>query len=260
MCDKNQKTISQVCANSNVKIIFVPVEDKNFDKSLIPEGHGWSSEIFHRLYIPKLLPDADKIIYLDSDTIVLSDLNDLYDENTDNCYAAAVKDITEYIDEYCNRLNLDRYFNSGVLLLNITKLREDDAFNKFIQFAQNNSDIIFCPDQDILNVVFKNNIKFIDYNWNVQQFIPNTKNNAPFDIKIFHYSGKIKPWRTKYAHENKRYFFEYFHKLPLSFKIKYYYIPYRKELLKEFRKNFIWYSETKKEIIIFKFFRIKINV
>ena len=164
------------------------------------------------------------------------------------------------------RLNLDKYFNAGVMLVNLDKWRRDGIQQKLFEYVEKNSDKILWGDQDVLNVVLQDGIKYIDKRWNAQvgeYEHCNDFNKIGEEAYILHYIGKVKPWQPGNKNPFKEMYFKYFNMTPAECKIiKYniyllkYCIKYFFELLKKLRKTFIWYDRENKQIIIFcKFYK-----
>lgn len=167
-----------------------------------------SPETYFRFYIPEIFKNYDKIIYLDADIVVMKDIALLYNEDITEYFCGAIQDsfIASYIRNYKRKTaqypNLtyiqylrtilgkkdNKYFNAGVLLLNLNKMREDNISQKLWQFAQEKSPLEF-QDQDVLNAVFERKVKYIDTNWNcLKGFV---SNKTP---SIMHFVGPEKPW------------------------------------------------------------------
>ena len=89
---------------------------------------------YYRLALPILLPNINKIIYLDGDTITLIDLKEMYDIDMDNYY---YKGFLDYLKDSFNPNN-NLYLCSGVLLINLEELRKDDMVNKTYKFMNDN--------------------------------------------------------------------------------------------------------------------------
>ena len=108
-----------------------------------------------RLFVEKLLPPTlDKVIYLDADTVVLGSLSDLWKTELENNFVAAVPDLKMRLS-HRRQLGLPneyRYFNSGMLLINLKKWREESALEKLLDICLEIRDKIEFPDQDALNV------------------------------------------------------------------------------------------------------------
>ncbi len=102
----------------NCQLENITISD-NFFKELVLTHH-YSKEIYYRLLIPELI-NEEKVLYLDADIIINGSIKELYNQNIDAYYACAVED--PFFDRY-SELNIDqkfRYFNSGVMLINVKK-------------------------------------------------------------------------------------------------------------------------------------------
>jgi lipopolysaccharide biosynthesis glycosyltransferase len=111
--------------------------------------------MWFRVFLPDLLPAVDRVLYLDADTLVVDDLSALWDQPLDDAHVAAVANVLE--PQYATHpadLGLpadQRYFNSGVLLLNLARMRAEDCTARIVRYAQGQQ--LLWPDQDALNVV-----------------------------------------------------------------------------------------------------------
>ncbi len=180
--------------------------------------------------IPNLLPGIPKVIYLDSDMIVQTDLAELWSTNLEDYYAAAVPENTdENIPFSCKRLNLTNttYFNSGLLFLNLEKMREENITEKLIDYRKNG--INFLMDQDAINAVMGKNIKPLSVKYNVLSYEMNEKtyrhrynieNKKIFtkgmfcrSAKVLHLAAKDKPWKRKQPYFTSR-FMRYYRQTP----------------------------------------------
>lgn len=177
-----------------------------------------SLSAYYRLKLPSILVELDKVLYLDCDVIVNTSLKDLYDTDITDYYAAGVKDIAMTSSGYVPKLeNNNIYFNTGVLLLNLDKMRKDKIEIEFEDYTIKNIQSIKVGDQEILNKVCQGNIKQIDSCWNVQSsnFVNrSTYSNNP---KIVHYIGKQKPWIFGSMNYWKNLYFEVFVQTPWSY-------------------------------------------
>lgn len=165
---------------------------------------------FFRLVLPQLVPE-DRCIYLDSDTVVCTDLLELYHSVTEDYYVAGVKAPWYHTraprEEYCDMAmlpGLDQYVNAGVLVLNLEKLRRDGADQKLMN-------LLSCKfptqDQDIINKVCYGKIMHLPFKYNVMTkyaFWSVEDYGGVFtyeEIKeawnrpgIIHYADRDKPW------------------------------------------------------------------
>ncbi len=205
LTSKNEKRIKDFIVQNNQKIELINCDTteidggRNMQKGVLPDNEIYLTRIITaKLLIPNLLPsDIDKALYIDSDTLIKSDIKELYDQDISDYIIGMVIDniyLEEQIEDY-KQLKPPYYFNSGVLLFNIAKWREENIFDDVLQFAQEQPKLKY-PDQDILNIVLNDRIKMLEPKWNNQYrmwfddlMIPNINNEG-----IHHYYTKRKPW------------------------------------------------------------------
>ena len=111
-----------------------------------------------RFVMAEKCPDIDKVLYLDCDTICRGNLGHVWEQSfEDNAVIAA----QERNDSICKKLNLKSkcYFNSGVMLCNLKKWREQNITQKLFECAHKYKSIVEFPDQDILNIVLDHDKK-----------------------------------------------------------------------------------------------------
>lgn len=142
----------------------------------------WSPVIFYRLIAHKIFQKLDKILYLDSDTVITKDLSELYATDVSDFAMGAVRDMAPinneknpngiYVRDFSTKyLDGGAYFNSGVLLLNLCQMREcgDAALQTDVPLKY--------PDQDIINVAFRGQIKMLPLRYN---FVPGVEIDSVF--------------------------------------------------------------------------------
>ena len=229
-----------------------------------------SEATYYRLLLPKLLPNnINKMIYLDCDIIVETNIKKIWNIDIEDYSVLAADD--ECGVSQCRRLALpikNRYFNAGVLVLNIDKFRQLDFYNECIESYKKNENIIALEDQDILNIVLNGKCKYIDLNWNTNSRIylgnnlkgydtpyfensysKKEEDNAKYNPYIIHYTDSIKPWDIYCNHPLKKEYFEYLKFTTFRlFKIKYI-----------FNKYVFFYKKTKNFIKI-RIFYINLNI
>ena len=154
----------------------------------------------HKIYLPEILKDIDKVIYMDGDTVVLKDLRELFDINISSVYAAVAKDGIYYrFPKEMKEMGLDKrgyYFNSGVMLHNLSKEREDNIVEKLVEYVKTNED--FYGDQDVLNVVLGDKLKLMSYRYNcISTFF-----EADDLVFLSSYFNEKLPEKTFYIYEN----------------------------------------------------------
>lgn len=110
----------------------------------------WSTAMFYRLRLPDLLPDEKKILYLDCDTLIYKDLNEIYNYDIADKYFAGM---LEPRDLSYLGLNVKNYINTGVILLNLEELRKGNISKKIEEFLVKYNFKLLFPVNDSLNTV-----------------------------------------------------------------------------------------------------------
>lgn len=178
-------------------------------------------EIYFRLAMGELLPkDIDRILYLDVDTIVNKMLQELYHTKLGKGITAAVcDDIGIYMNKKVKKRvwkNLgyrekDRYFNSGVMLIDLNEFRKNYSLKMFCSYIARNKDKLMFHDQDVLNRMLKNKVKYLDYQkFNLRPFYLPYSEKSKARLKsavIIHYGEK--PWEKKFSDMGGELFEEY---------------------------------------------------
>ena len=162
---------------------------------------------YYRLEIPWLLPNEDKALYLDYDTIVLKSLWDMYNIDLTGYFLAAVEDAWKYKRaRELNKYQRDmRHYCSGVMLLNLKQWRETNIREKFKKLAKQHKKVFILADQFLINTVINKNVYYLDFSWNLQ--LPRFERGEPIQYddlvayeksqknpKIIHYNFG-KPWQ-----------------------------------------------------------------
>lgn len=186
--------LAEIIAKYKVKveiINFNNIFDKLVAKENINRDTIYSNFCFARLALPSLIKE-DKIIYIDTDAIVLQDISHLWNINMDDYYVAGCKDYGIIRDGTFSRLNITgKYVNSGVIILNLNKIREDNIQEKWFDVINNNE--LKYPDQDALNIVCQNHELYLPSMYN---YIRNVTKEIlwPEYIKVVHYAGPKVQW------------------------------------------------------------------
>jgi lipopolysaccharide biosynthesis glycosyltransferase len=166
----------------------------------------WASPaVYYRLLAPRILPsNVDKILYLDSDIIVRRSLSDLWNiDLADHALAA----VPNYEDDARKALGLPagtKYFNSGVLLINLQFWRLNDVAERAVSFAKNNPERVRYWDQDALNATLTGQWIELPPYWNAQMDRNRKfKLDIAMDPAIVHFVTDDKPWKWSNRHPFK---------------------------------------------------------
>ncbi|MFT4173391.1 MAG: glycosyltransferase [Rhodocyclaceae bacterium] len=162
-----------------------------------------------------VLPDVDKVLYIDGDVIACRDVAPLLDVELGDAMIGATYNYTVRRSGR-RRLGLKGdYFNAGVLLCPLKRWREQRVDAVFTGWYQRHRHLVKYDDQDVFNAIFDGKVKWIDKRWNVSQ----TEVLSTFfmnhltlrDTWMLHFNGGEKPWNPGYHRRwglNERYYRE----------------------------------------------------
>ncbi len=166
---EDDKEALKALEGKNVSVSVL--EQKEVDLFYIRDTHVSKTSLL-KYYIAQELKDLDKVLFVDSDIMVLHDLTKLYNTNIEGKYLAAVKDPSWFFENtHVVELNLNErgfYFNTGVMLMNLAKIREDNLLEKLEEYTNNNFRTYM--DQDAYNVVVGNDVVLLDVEHNTMNF------------------------------------------------------------------------------------------
>jgi lipopolysaccharide biosynthesis glycosyltransferase len=200
---ENKDKLVKSVEKFNQEIRFIPFNNALLEGVKITERFG--REAYYRVFIPSLLPESiHKVIYLDSDLIVLRDIAKLWNINLDTYYLAAVEDSVGINRGRILRIPADHYFNSGVLVLDLNKWRSDNVTNRVMRYVRRYPRRILIADQDGLNAVLHDKWMRLNPEWNCFASLY----NASRPPAIIHYITINKPWNGNPLgkHEYVKYF------------------------------------------------------
>lgn len=209
-----------VLAHPNFYVRFYAPRKHLEGVSLFVNNSVYTKEMYYRTIIPFALSNFKKALVLDVDAICCRDVKELFETDITNYYAAAVKDVVfqGWLNGYVfdakdyakNTLKLKKpydYCNTGVLLMNLEKIRSEFTEEYIQQYIDEHQFRVF--EQDTLNVLFQGNILYLDAAWNcftytntgVQESIAiSTHTDAQAYLSarknpyIIHYAAHPKPW------------------------------------------------------------------
>lgn len=186
-------------ADEEFAIDFVDVTDKMrsiADK--LPIRDYYSNTTYFRLFIPDMFPQYRKALYIDSDTIVVGNVAELYDHKLGKLYAGVCPDRvvaqTDILGDYVEKVlgvKRARYFNAGVMLMNCSQFRENHLLDEFLEMLHIYLFVV-AQDQDYLNLICKNQVLYMEPKWNAQVF--GELACPEEEVGLFHFNMAAKPW------------------------------------------------------------------
>lgn len=232
--EKLEKSIS----NHTATIDYLEVDSELYAN--VMESDHITQTAYYRISLPDLLEDKhyEKVLYIDSDVLVLDDVSKLYETDIGDKVVGAVIDPGQAVVH--PRLGIeteDYYFNSGLLLMNLTNWRKAKITEKTLTFLEEQTDKIIYHDQDALNGTLYEKWYALHPKWNAQTSLVFERHQPPNDYyaktykeavnqpSIVHFTGHDKPWNSDEYH------------------------PYTKKYLEELKKTPFYDEVTKKDAV-----------
>lgn len=220
--DENKEKIKKY-EKENISIEFVDLNKQlNEIKEKLYTRNYYSNTTYYRLFLPELYPQYDKAIYIDSDTVCLSDIAELYNTDMGDNLIAGIPDgviqaidiFKDYVERVVGVADYNNYFNAGVIVMNLKELRDYKFKEKFIYMLEKIKFEV-AQDQDYLNRLCKGRVKILDYSWNRMPVMGKTEGK----INLIHYNLGAKPWYFDNV-VYQEYFWEYAKKTEFYNEIK----------------------------------------
>lgn len=199
-CDFVEETDFKICKNIVSRSCGIEIKFYYILQEVVkdfPEGNGWNYSIYYRAIAPNILyGKVDKVLYLDADIICDGDISELWNIDLGDKIAAVVDDgmgvnnVAQKLQAlgfppHCDK----KYFNSGVMLININRYKERNVLKKFIKVIREEKEKLYFWDQDAFNIVIRDEVIYIDKKYNYQKFRGDSS-----DLCFIHFVGMRKPW------------------------------------------------------------------
>lgn len=218
--ESNRELLKYLSDYYKQKILVTEIPSDSFEGLKVRSRYRKS--MFYRFLLPEIVKD-EKVLYLDCDIINRLPLSDFYNTNLAGRAAAVIEDAQGDDVLLHNRSKYTgKYFNSGVMLMNLDYWRKNNIKEQLVEFIEKNPDRCFYPDQDALNIVLEDKVMFVPYIYNCQQawYLPLdviqfsfTKWNKVIEAirnpVIVHYNFDNKPWFKECNHPYKEWFMQY---------------------------------------------------
>ena len=212
--------IDACCNSGKIDLRWLLISPEQTDG--LKTSFRWTTDVYDRILIADMLPELDKVIYLDADVIVKRSLYDLWAMDIEKWHLLAIPHATKEAGYVQGKYGIPAYkimgipentitFNSGVLVMNLKLWRRDDTANAIFAYLRVHQDKILWLDQDAMNVILYDKWLAIPYEWNIQveefqaalvgidSFITQRQcMSIMVNPAIIHYAGGAKPWMNGY--------------------------------------------------------------
>lgn len=215
--DEKLDALESNLSKFSYKLFPIKAEDGLFSSARVTDRYP--KEMYYRLLAGELLPEnLDKIIYIDPDILVINSLKEIWETDIrDFLFAAASHTGKTDMANNVNKIRLGTdtdYYNSGFLLINLKRAREEIVPEEIFAYADRNYKNLLLPDQDILNAMYGDKVlplKDSIYNYdarNYSSYLLRSKGEEDLgwvmeNTVILHFCGRDKPWkknhRTKFT-------------------------------------------------------------
>lgn len=150
------------------KISIIEPDVRLFAKCPIKKGDHVSMAAYYRIMCESLLPASmERVLYLDCDVIVNTDIRELYDTDMGKSSVVAAC-IDSYNTSHKERLRLQNdYFCSGIMLFDLKRFRDGGFGDKCMEAILREPEKFIYHDQDALNMVLNGRVKYISPKWNM---------------------------------------------------------------------------------------------
>lgn len=240
--DKKQELASCIRCRPGISLRFMDMAPlvARFPDELFSCREYWQRSTYFRLFCPDMLPEYNTVLYLDCDVLVRADIDELFRlRMPEKTLCGAASDYLGYrssshLIHQLFQLKLPyryRYFNAGVLLMNLEEMRKTGFTEQCLQIMRKGP--LKWQDQDVLNLVCHDHVFHLPVEWNrmlVESDEPENRKLArvsrryPVEqAKLIHYSGFCKPWFGREV-QHASFWWEIAETLPFQEKLKLFFL------------------------------------
>lgn len=254
LCDniseENKRKLSEIDAGKPYEVNFIHINPDDFEG--FPASDYITVSTWYRMKSSTLLPaEVSRALYLDCDIIVNSPLDEIFEMDFEDNYAMVVLDCWwKKFNKRCGFEKNFKYFNAGVIMMNLDKWREDKIEEKIFSFLKDDPKRLEMLDQTVLNTLLAGRVKMLKMKWNMQYTPAYLEESCLWGLKkeyaqayrnpsILHYVNDYKPWRAGAGAINKwqSLYFKYLKMTPWRFESEIKEIEFLKKN-KDLKKSF----------------------
>ena len=220
--EKSKLLVSENLSKFSISVQFINIIQERYANLMV--SHHITIEAYFRIALAELLPQRiNRVIYLDCDIIVLGSLKPLWELDLNGFKLAAVAELFNYRNEELGLGNDVKYFNSGVLVMDLTVWRSEHISQQVFDFLAMHPEKIKFHDQDALNAVLFNKWLQLSeiYNFTVthlEKFRKLSKKSVPMSPLpvVMHFNQSFKAWHYQSRHPYKWLYYKYLRQTPFK--------------------------------------------
>lgn len=166
--EENKEKIKEIGVKYNQKIVWLKARNIAEELSMDVAVDRGSLSQYARLFVSSDLPeDLGRVLYLDCDLIVEKSIKELWELDLHGKTIGALMDaFSKYYRQNIDLEENDIMFNSGVMLIDLKKWREDKIEEKLIKFISKKKGRIQQGDQGALNAVLSHDTYCLEPRFN----------------------------------------------------------------------------------------------
>lgn len=190
--EENKSKLDEMVTNYGRKLVFIPMPNMQEDYNLpIAQVRArWILDSYCRLFLGTILPkNIERVLYLDCDTLCNGNLGELWRMDLGDNYCAAVTDaLGENYYKLFAMAPTSRYCNSGMVLFDLKKWRDDNMENIVAQYVREHNGYVFFMEQSVMNIVLQDRITILHPQYNVYTLIAHLKYS---DLKLLRHCERF---------------------------------------------------------------------
>jgi len=220
--DENKRRLHNVAERYNARLELLEIDREIYKDFKL--SHHITQAAYYRISIPDILDSSvRKAIYLDCDLIVRDDIAKLWRLDLSGFLLGAIEDPGFSRFQALGIPNNARYFNSGVMLIDLAKWRSAKISSQVLDFIVQNPEKVVLWDQDALNAVLYDKWLPMHLKWNVQTDMYELSHRERYvhyedfdeairSPSIVHYTASPKPWQYMNKHPLKKEYYKHLRK------------------------------------------------
>ncbi len=191
----------------NINMYFLDIKKPIWSK--LSTNSNIPLPTWYRMFFPYIITDCNHLLYLDTDVICINDISDIFSLRLGKNIVAVIPDVEPMQSKRTKALNLVeyKYFNAGVMLIDLQNWSEHDIGNKLFTVVDEEKDSLLALDQDALNIVFsKEPHIYMDQKYNsIELWKDKDAKEKLNGIKLIHFASHPKPWSILWQYEKRPY-------------------------------------------------------